>query len=244
MTNKKEWFSEWFNQKEYHLLYKHRDDHEASTVIERLLSTIQLKKAAKVMDLACGRGRHANYLHKKGFNTWGFDLSPSNIEFANLNSPADIKFRVHDMRQPFPETGFDAIFNFFTSFGYFESDIEHQIAIDNIYNALNRGGYLVLDYLNVIPIINKLIGEETVKRDGIEFRINRYLNDKRIIKAIGFEREGRPVNYVESIAAYTKVDFKKLLSHAGLQLIKTYGDYDLNPYDEHLSSRLILVAIK
>jgi SAM-dependent methyltransferase len=60
-----------------------------------------------------------------------FDLSPSNIEAAQAFENKDLLFFVHDLREPLPlQNQYDAIFNFFTSFGYFDDQQDNQKAFD------------------------------------------------------------------------------------------------------------------
>ncbi len=86
---KKEWFASWFDSPFYHILYKNRDDEEAQQFISNLIQHIHLKKNAKVMDLACGKGRHARMLHQEGLRVLGVDLSPNSISAAKKLSRMD-----------------------------------------------------------------------------------------------------------------------------------------------------------
>ena len=69
----------WFDTKFYHILYKNRDHKEAELFIENLIDKLKIKKNSKVLDLACGRGRHSIFLNKKGMIVTGFDSSENNI---------------------------------------------------------------------------------------------------------------------------------------------------------------------
>ncbi|MBW8050360.1 MAG: methyltransferase domain-containing protein [Cytophagales bacterium] len=76
------WYNKWFNSPYYHLLYKHRDEDEAKLFIDNLEDYLQLKPGDKILDMPCGRGRHAVYLNKKGYDVTGIDLSEENIKYA------------------------------------------------------------------------------------------------------------------------------------------------------------------
>ena len=80
---KKEWFESWFDTIYYHKLYNNRDNKEANFFILNLISYLKPNKSAKILDLACGKGRHSIILNKLGYNVLGVDLSPSNIQYAN-----------------------------------------------------------------------------------------------------------------------------------------------------------------
>ena len=121
MSQKQEWFKEWFDTKYYHILYQDRNDDEAQLFMQNLLSFIKLKKNDKILDMPCGKGRHAIFLNSLGYDVLGADLSENSIKYAKKYTNKTLHFEVHDMRQPF-DTKFDAIFNLFTSFGYFDDD--------------------------------------------------------------------------------------------------------------------------
>ena len=130
-----EWFETWFDSEYYHKLYKNRDDEEAEQFINNLITNLQLNSNSNILDLACGKGRHSIFLNNLGFKTVGVDLSPKSIAFARKFNNPNLHFEVRDMRKSFCKGQFDAIFNLFTSFGYFESkteNIEVLIAIENM----------------------------------------------------------------------------------------------------------------
>ena len=78
----KEWFSTWFDSPYYHILYAKRDEQEAADFIASLLQKLHLAPGSRVLDAACGKGRHAITLQQLGFSVDAFDLSPANIEAA------------------------------------------------------------------------------------------------------------------------------------------------------------------
>ena len=123
---KKEWFAEWFDTPYYHILYKSRDNHEARVFIKSLVGLLQLPEASSVLDLACGKGRHSITLNEFGYKVLGVDLSAQSIAHANQFSNSSLSFAVQDMREPIQSKRFDAVFNLFTSFGYFSSKHENE----------------------------------------------------------------------------------------------------------------------
>ena len=133
---------------------------------------------------------------------------------------------------------------YFTSFGYFDADRENQRVIEAIQTALKPGGQLILDFLNADKIIDSLVPVEVKEINGITFQIRRTYRDRSIIKEIAFEDAGVTYNFEEKVNALRLSDFERYFNATGLQIIHTFGDYDLNPYSEHRSDRLILVAQK
>ena len=151
------WFASWFDTSYYHQLYNHRSEEEAQAFIERLADFLALEPKSKVLDLACGKGRHARTLHALGLNVLGTDLSPQSIAFANESTVDGLRFQVHDMREPLHNESFDAVFNLFTSFGYFDSTAENQRVIDAVACMLKPNGFLIIDFLNAHRVIDTLV---------------------------------------------------------------------------------------
>lgn len=238
------WYQQWFNSPYYHILYKHRDDTEAEQFIDNLCAFLEPHAHAKALDVACGRGRHAIYLNKKGLDVVGIDLSPENIKYATQFENEHLTFFVHDMRNLFYINYFDFAFNLFTSFGYFDSATDDLHTVRMFAGSLKKGGKLVLDFLNVKKAESNLVERESKEVQNIEFHIIRRLKDDKVLKEIKFEHRGYHFNFREEVRALTKKEFEKYFATAGLKIVHLFGNYELGPFDEAQSDRLIFVCEK
>ena len=81
MKETEDWFAVWFDTNEYQTLYGHRDAKEAEEFVKNLIEKFNLEPC-KVLDAACGAGRHVHSWAKYGFESTGFDLSPNSIKLA------------------------------------------------------------------------------------------------------------------------------------------------------------------
>ena len=242
---KQEWFSTWFDTHYYHVLYQHRTYVEAEFFISNLLENLQVKADAKILDLACGKGRHAFFIAQRGFQVTGLDLSSESIQWAKENyALPNLNFDVHDMRNVYQEDTFDYVFNFFTSFGYFTSDEENNRVIGAMKKALKNEGKLVIDFMNVEKVIAHLKETETISLDGITFHISRTYTDGFIFKTIKFHDQGEDFEFFERVQALQFEDFKSLFATNNLALVDAYGDYNLQAFDAEHSDRLIMVLEK
>lgn len=241
---KDNWYTEWFNSPYYHILYQHRNHEEAARFIDNLITYLQPTPQARMLDLACGRGRHSLYLCKKGFTVTGVDLSPANIESARTIQCGQLEFAVHDMRQVFRPAYYDYVFNFFTSFGYFDSESDNEKTLQAIATNLKPGGKVVIDFLNAQQVINNLVTHQTKTLDGITFDIQKHYRAPFIEKEIRFHADNEDHFFVERVQALCLSDFVRYLNKAGLSLMKTFGNYDLHPFDEEKANRLIIVGQK
>lgn len=241
----KEWFDEWFNTIYYHILYKHRNYQEAAAFLDAITIRYRIAKGSKILDLACGKGRHSIYLNKKGFNVTGVDLSPNNIEFAKGYENKTLKFEIHDMRNVYAPGKFDYVFNLFTSFGYFDSKEENLDVIRATVASLRPGGKFIFDFLNPYVVINNLVQNEEKTIDNVHFRIEReYTEDEFIVKKITVEDHGQEYHYFEKVKAIRRVEFLNYFEEQGLTVLNVFGDYQLSPYLREKSDRLIFVLQK
>ena|SRR5699024_8884009 len=249
-----DWYETWFESPLYEVLYADRDDEEAARLIELLVNYLPDQDDLKVLDLGCGRGRHAinlyknvNSLYKKGFRVTGIDLSARAIAEAKRQAKKDqlegITFKVQDMRKPLPDK-FDAILNLFTTFGYFEEDAENTRVLDSVKQMLQPGGAFVLDYLNAVKVQSELVpAEEGTIRD-ISYGISRYVSEQAVHKEIAFSGgaiEGQR-HYSEHVKLYGLDWFRKQLTDRGFVIDKLYGNYSGDAFDPQSSDRLLMIS--
>jgi len=236
----KQWYASWFDTPYYHILYKDRDYSEAQEFMDNLTNYLNIPEGGKILDLACGKGRHSVYLNKLGYKITGLDLSEQSISYAKQFENETLKFNVHDMSKPYPDT-FDAVFNLFTSFGYFEDENCNLETIKSIKAELNEFGFGVIDFMNVNYIIENLVDENVKTVEGIDFYQKRSVVDGYIVKDIRFEADGESYEFQERVKAFTLEDFKALFEKAGVYLLDVFGDYKLRPYHSKTSERLIMI---
>lgn len=236
----KAWYASWFDTPYYHILYKDRDYAEAQSFMDNLTNYLNLPENGKILDLACGKGRHSVYLNKLGYDVTGVDLSEQSINYAKQFENDSLRFDVHDMTKPYPET-FDAVFNLFTSFGYFENDDCNLRTIEAIKAELNTFGFGVIDFMNANYVINNLVTEDIKTVEGITFHQKRSVKNGYIVKDIAFEIDGEHYNFEERVKALTLDDFNRLFEKAGVYLLDVFGDYKLKKYHPETSERLIMI---
>lgn len=239
-----EWFQEWFSSPYWHILYKNRDRQEAQLFIDQLATHLNFLPEDRLLDLACGRGRHAVYLNQRGFDVTGVDISPENIAYARPFSNERLRFLVHDMRLPFQVPPFDYILNLFTSFGYFQTEEENFQTIRALSEVLKPGGRLVIDFMNTDKVIRDLLPREVKVIDAVEFNLRKKVENGFIVKNIDFEVGGQSHHFQEQVQVLRQADFMQYFENAGLRLMHLLGSYDLRPFDATHSDRMIFVTQK
>jgi 2-polyprenyl-3-methyl-5-hydroxy-6-metoxy-1,4-benzoquinol methylase len=238
------WFEEWFDSPYYHLLYENRSEAEANTFIKKISAALQIPQDAKILDAACGKGRHSLTLAKLGFDVTGIDLSQNSISYAKQFESANLKFAVHDIREVYKKEGFDYVFNLFSSFGYCEDDAEDNKAMKAFAENLKEGGTLVLDYINSEWAVKAMKPRDIIQRGETQFHIKKRIEKGFIKKKIEFLAGGENHTFEEQLKVINLFRFEKMFQEAGFELKKTYGDYELNEFISTSSPRLIMVAQK
>jgi len=242
----RDWFRDWFDSPYYHKLYFQHNEQDAAAFINRLLALLQPPAAADMLDVACGRGRHARMLAAHGYDVTGIDLAPGSIDYARRFETDRLHFYIHDMRQLLCVNCFDYAFNFFTSFGYFRTRRENINTIRMVSIALRPKGVFVLDYMNAPYVKAHLVPNEQKIVDGTTYTITRWCDGKHFYKKIVIEEEKlpAPLEYTERVAVLTPEDLGALLEPNGLLIRGRYGNYQLEPFDPGQSPRLLLIAEK
>ncbi|HTQ80016.1 MAG TPA: methyltransferase domain-containing protein [Thermoanaerobaculia bacterium] len=237
------WYNEWFGE-EYLELYSHRDESEADLHADFVQRELGPEKPRAVLDLACGAGRHTAALRRRHLRTLGVDLSLTLLVRMAENGLPRV---AGDMRcLPFRPASFDWVLNFFTSFGYFETERENFRVLEEIVRILSPGGRFLIDLLNPSFAIAHLKPRETRETARHRLEIERWYDaaSHRINKRIDLiSPEGTKQSFRESVRAYGADEVVIGLRWAGLEVDRLCGDFLGSSYDRD-SERLILIGHK
>ena len=179
-----EWFKDWFNSKYYHILYKNRNESEATLLLKSIIQTFKPINNDVFLDLGCGSGRHAIYLNQQGFQVDGIDLSENSLKKAKEYQNKRLNFYLEDMRYFTSKNRYSFILNLFTSFGYFENQNDNKKIFSNVDLSLQKNGYFILDFFNSTKVISELKDYEIKKIDNIHFEIKKKYDDNFVYKEI------------------------------------------------------------
>lgn len=236
----REWFRDWFGE-EYLALYPHRDEREAGEAVGLFCDVGSHTPGSRVLDLACGAGRHLRELRAAGLDATGLDLSLTLLRSARSTAPVDPLVR-GDMRQlPFGRGVFGGLTSFFTSFGYFADPVDDRRVLQEMARVLAPGGAFMLDFLNASRVREELVAEDRSEVEGNRIVQVREIVDGVVVKRIRIEPfDGGPVRYFEErVRLYSCEKLVSLLAEAGLLTEHRFGDYSGEPFRAE-SPRLIL----
>jgi SAM-dependent methyltransferase len=238
-----EWFREAFGEL-YPLLYPHRDDESAAREVARLVELLGLEGSrARVLDLACGNGRHAVAFAAAGLRVFGFDLSPQLLQRAGSRRELTGRLVRADMRAVPFAAAFDLVVNLFTSFGYF-SDEQNALALAEMAGALIPGGRLVIDHINRATVERKLVPEDHRYGPGLRITQKRQIAGNRVQKEIIVVwDDGRAKRLIEDVRLYTPEELSRLMVDSGFTDTRIYGSYGGEPFGSQ-SPRMVVIAKK
>jgi SAM-dependent methyltransferase len=233
-----EWFEEWFGE-EYLRLYPHRNDTEADRAVALIHRTVPFQPDWRVLDVACGAGRHARAFEAAGARCTGLDLSPTLLRLARQVTKAPLVRA--DMRWlPIRPGSMDLTVNLFTSFGYFDHDAEHTAALEEMITTVRQGGWFVIDFLNPAAVRRQLVPEETLEMAGSTVQVSRSVSpDGRYVCKSIRAAEGR--QFRERVRLFEPEQMSAMLEAAGVSVEFRFGDYDAKPLIQD-SPRTILVG--
>ena len=180
------------------------------------------RKLRKILDLACGIGRHHRYLREEGYEVWGIDINKNLIELAKERNKGYEKYYiVQDMREIEFKEEFDIVLNWFTSFAYFKHE-ENMKVLRNIYNALKSRGILILDFPLTIPHIREVVFHT---ENIVEITTNKLMDENTILHDATLyikQADGslKPVKKLKiTIRAYTPKEIKQMLEETGFKIL-------------------------
>jgi len=240
------WYDRWFGSDAYNVVYAHRDEEEAERLVDLVERKVNPAPDTHILDVGCGRGRHARLFARRGYDVTGLDLSAEAVAEARewaAQEGLDVAFVQGDMRDPYCEACADGVVNLFTSFGYFETDAENQRALRAMTTALRPGGWFLQDFLNAAHVRATLEPESVDTVNGVTVQQRRWIEDGRINKRIRIQWDGQEDTFRESVRLYTRDDLEAMYEDEGLDLVDTFGDYDGNAHAPE-SPRLLLYARK
>ena len=243
----KEWFKDWFNTEEYLNVYKHRNEEDAKKLVDLILNKIAVPPDGKVLDLACGPGRHSILFAQKGFKVSAVDLSKNLLKVAldsAVKSNVYVNFIEADLRNLCIKPKFDLVVNLFTSFGYFEDDKENFKLFHRAFYFLNDNGYFVLDFFNKDYLEKNIVSSSEGCIDNSKIVQERKIEGQRIIKKITISKDGNQRHFMESVRMYSKDELITGIENSGLRVDKIFGDVRGRTFDLETSPRIIIIARK
>lgn len=255
------WWKTLFNENYLDIYLGDLTPERTTKEVSFIIKAANLSKSDRILDLACGHGRHCIELVKRGFeNIIGLDYSKVFIEKAKKDSQkakVNIKFIQEDMRKLSYKNEFDVVLSIFTSFGYF-SDKTNQKVLSLIFHSLKSDGRFLLDFINSDKVMrfyrqngerqngkNVYLVEETQQFSGIfveQTRTFDFDSKKEYVSRTWFIR-GKKETQDYTLRHYPLLELKEIITKAGFKIDKIWGDFDGSPQNNN-NIRAIILAVK
>jgi len=242
------WYDEFFKEDYLQIYLPFLTEERTKQEVDFIIEILNLPPGSKILDLACGFGRHTIPLAKKGYDMTGLDYTEKFIRMAEEKAKKEnlqIEFLIGDMRKiPF-ENHFAGVISYFTSFGFF-SDEENFEVLKGVSKALKREGKFLLEIMNRDFLVKNFRpknwqrledGTLVLEENSLDLMTNRLKNYKIII-----DKKGERTKWFE-LRLYTLQELVYLLEKVGLKVIQTYGKKDKSPYSVD-SPRMIVLSQK
>ncbi len=242
-----DWFEDWFASDEYLTVYSHRDQAEAEKLRRLILDKTLLPAGSRILDLACGAGRHAIAFAEKGFRVTAIDLSENLLNIGRqeaLRHKVSVEFSRQDIRTVTVSGGFQLALNLFTSFGYFEEDEENFGIFRTAYKYLDASGYFVFDFLNESFVKKNLIPVSLDERSGGVIKQTRSIENNCVVKKIELHLREKEQTFEERVRLYDHDTIIRELQTTGFSITGLFGEYDGTVFEKETSSRLIAICKK
>ncbi|MBK5219109.1 MAG: methyltransferase domain-containing protein [Thermoleophilia bacterium] len=224
-----DWYATAFDGATADMAWTERTESE----VNRALKMLRPKGGERVLDLACGSGRHSIELARRGFSVVGADISPDLIEIANRDAAAepdlDASFVEADLRELDLEAEFDIVLNLNDgAIGYFETEEENRRTFEVLSRALRPGGR------NLIQLPNVLYAKENLPQRSwipsstmvelVEHRWNKsdnYMEGIMIAARFGEVLEGlKGLEFRQRL--YTVDELREIYASVGMELTDVF----------------------
>ncbi|MCJ7811234.1 MAG: methyltransferase domain-containing protein, partial [Dehalococcoidia bacterium] len=218
------------------VLFTARRWEETPREVEAMVSLLGLSPGARVLDLCCGVGRHSLEFARRGFQVMGVDRTATYLQEARRRAAEQdlqVEFSREDMRTFVRPWAFDAVINYCTSFGYFESEENDRRVLAYAHRSLGASGVLLMEMMGK-EILARVFSERGWREeDGMPILEDRKLtpdwstiHNRWIILEDGDRRE-----VTLTTRLYSAAELSRLLKEAGLSKVDVYGDFSGAPYD-------------
>jgi len=206
---------------------------QTESEIDRALAMTRPPEGARILDVACGTGRHSIELAVRGFEVVGVDIAEDLLEIAvgeaDLKSVEGVSFIHKDLRELDFDEEFDLVLNLNDgAIGYFETEQENHRTFEVIAAALRSGGGNLLQLPNVLyaethlPQVTWIAGEGMVELIDHRWEPRtRYLEGSTMPILVGEVFEGvSPIPFRQRL--YSVEELTEIYESVGMSLTNVF----------------------
>ena len=221
------WWEDMFND-DYLRTCEKLTDEQIAREVDFVEDSLSIERGGTVLDLACGTGRHAIELARRGYEVVAYDLSLAMLARAGdeaQDREAKLNFIQGDMREMAFEEQFDGVYCWNTSFGYFEEE-KNALVIERIHRALKSEGLLLLDVVNRDFLIRQSPSLAWFEGDGCvcmdEMNVD-FITSRMKVKRTLMLDDGRSREIEYSLRVYSLHELGRILHEHGFKVCEVSG---------------------
>ena len=244
------WFESYFGEDYFEIYRSILPAERTAAEVEGIVSLLGLDAGTRVLDLACGHGRHAIPLAQRGFEVTGYDLSEVFLERARADAAAQgvrVSWARGDMRELTFEGEFDVAINIFTAFGYFEDPGDDLETLRRIRRALRPGGRFLLETLHRDSLPGRFQPQAAERTPGgtivLHERVWDLARDVMEEQVTLIRSDGTQTEYTTTVRMRSLNQLITLMREAGLEPVAWYGGLDGSTLQLD-SRRLVLISAR
>ena len=242
-----DWFEGFFDEDYLQFAVDRFTADDTAAEVDFLVAVLGVGEGSRVLDLACGHGRHSVELARRGAAVTGVDLSGPSLELAAARAAeagVEVRFERADMRRIAYEAEFDAVINMFTAFGYFAEEAEDRLVLERIAAALVPGGGFLMEFGNPVSVFGRFeargwhrLSDGTLMLEERVYDAPRGRFETCWTFVHGGERRERRFSH----RGYTAPELAAMAVAAGLELERFWGGLDGSEL-EMGSRRIVMLA--
>jgi SAM-dependent methyltransferase len=243
------WWEELFND-DYLRAAERITDEQLAREVDFIEVSLGIERGGALLDLACGTGRHAVELARRGYQLVGFDLSLAMLARASDEAQeraTKLNFVQGDMREMAFAEQFDGVYCWNTSFGYFDEE-KNAMVVDRVRSSLKAGGLLLLDVVNRDFVTQQSPSLAWFEGDGcvcMDEMIVDFITSRMRIKRTMMLDDGRSREIEYSMRIYSLHELGKMLHEHGFKVCEVSGGTATpGVFFGHVSPRTIILAEK
>jgi len=238
---------------EWHIRYREKRSKEEALYLSKVIKMFEKKlneKYLTILEVACGNGRLHPFLRRKGFKVFGMDNSKELLDEIIKESPGYSRnYWLYDMRNFNLKRKFDIVLSWFTSFGYFNDNVNLKV-LRNMKNHLRKNGLLMIDIPNKNSNMFKKKRRTYTETYGnyVEKVFNKFENQNNqtfwILSENFYLKKGKNLEFIKNIKRKVRIyelEIKNLLDKAGFEVIHIFRTRTFNKFRSN-SRRMFIIA--
>jgi SAM-dependent methyltransferase len=217
--------------------------------VARVLDLVGLPLGARVLDAACGQGRHAHLFAEAGLDVDAVDYSEALLARARARGTGPtLRYTQGDMRSlPADWTGrFDAVVNLSTSFGFFRDPADDVAALGEFARVLRPDGVLLWHGASRDGVVARFLARDWwTTTDGTTIAQERTFDPLSGLLSVESRWSGAAgeATRVHQLRLYTATRLAELFAAAGLIVEGAWDSWRDRPL-RRTSTEMLLVARK